>query len=390
MRIILANKFYYRRGGDCVCTINLEELLKSHGHEVAIFAMQHPDTLPTSWSKYFPSEVRFKPGLGMIEALLRPFGTSEVRKKFSMLLDDFQPDIVHLHNIHSQLSPVIAELAKRKGSKVLWTLHDFKLLCPRYDCLYQGKKVCEACFTDKHKVVDYKCMKNSKVASYLAYMEALKWTHERLEACTDLFVCPSQFMADKMVQGGFDRKKIYPLCNFIDVEKCWKDDYEKEDYYCFIGRLSHEKGVKTLIEVGNGLPYRLVIIGGGLLEAEMKAIAGKNIEFAGFRQWEEIKDIVGKARFSVIPSEWYENNPLSVIEAQCLGTPVLGARMGGIPELIEEKVTGMCFESKNTDDLREKIREMFETSFDYEAIARQSQQRYHSEEHYKYIMKLYK
>ena len=390
MKILLANKFYYRRGGDCVCTINLEELLKSHGHEVAIFAMQHPDTLPTPWSWYFPSEVKFKPGPGMIEAFLRPFGTREVKNKFNALLDDFQPDVVHLNNIHSQLSPLIAELAHQRGIKVVWTLHDYKLLCPRYDCLRDGKKACEECFTNKHKVLEYKCMKGSAVASLLAYKEAMKWNMERIEKCTDIYLCPSRFMANKMTEGGFSPDKIHKLCNFIDVEKCRKDSYSKEDYYCFIGRLSHEKGIKTLIESANSLPYKLVIIGGGPLEEEAKAQAGNKVEFVGFKQWEQIKEIVGKARFSVIPSECYENNPLSVIEAQCLGTPVLGARIGGIPELIEEGVSGMTFESRNVKDLKEKIESMFATSFDYRVIAESSQRRYNAENYYNQIVEIYK
>ena len=390
MKILLANKFYYRRGGDCLCTINLEELLKSHGHEVAIFAMQHPDTLPTPWSWYFPSEVKFKPGPGMIEAFLRPFGTREVKNKFNALLDDFQPDVVHLNNIHSQLSPLIAELAHQRGIKVVWTLHDYKLLCPRYDCLRDGKKACEECFTNKHKVLEYKCMKGSAVASLLAYKEAMKWNRERIEKCTDIYLCPSRFMANKMTEGGFSHDKIHKLCNFIDVEKCRKDSYSKEDYYCFIGRLSHEKGIKTLIEAANSLPYKLVIIGGGPLEEEAKAQAGNKVEFVGFKQWEQIKEIVGKARFSVIPSEWYENNPLSVIEAQCLGTPVLGARIGGIPELIEEGVSGMTFESRNVKDLKEKIESMFATSFDYRVIAESSQRRYNAENYYNQIVEIYK
>lgn len=390
MKILLANKFYYRRGGDCVCTINLEELLKSHGHEVAIFAMQHPDTLPTPWSWYFPSEVKFKPGPGMIEAFLRPFGTREVKNKFNALLDDFQPDVVHLNNIHSQLSPLIAELAHQRGIKVVWTLHDYKLLCPRYDCLRDGKKACEECFTNKHKVLEYKCMKGSAVASLLAYKEAMKSNRERIEKCTDIYLCPSRFMANKMTEGGFSPDKIHKLCNFIDVEKCRKDSYSKEDYYCFIGRLSHEKGIKTLIESANSLPYKLVIIGGGPLEEEAKAQAGNKVEFVGFKQWEQIKEIVGKARFSVIPSECYENNPLSVIEAQCLGTPVLGARIGGIPELIEEGVSGMTFESRNVKDLKEKIESMFATSFDYRVIAESSQRRYNAENYYNQIVEIYK
>ena len=275
MRILLANKFYYRRGGDCVHMLDLEQLLKAHGHEVAVFAMDYPENLESQWSKYFPSEVKFKLGTGMNEALMRPFGTREVRRKFNALLNDFHPNVVHLNNIHSQLSPVIAELAHSKGIKVVWTIHDYKLLCPRYDCLRNGETVCEACFKDKYKVLEYKCMKNSKVASFLSYREAMKWNQVRLENCTDTFVCPSQFMRDKMKQGGFASTKLYTLCNFIDVAKCVADDYtQRDDYYCFIGRLSHEKGAKTLIEAANALPqHKLVVIGGGPLEDELKGMA---------------------------------------------------------------------------------------------------------------------
>ena len=115
MKVLLANKFYYRRGGDCVCTLNLEQLLKDHNHDTAVFAMQHPENLPTPWSKYFPSEIRFSPGSNIFETFRRPFGSKEVKRKFSALLDDFQPDVVHLNNIHTQLSPLIAELAHRRG-----------------------------------------------------------------------------------------------------------------------------------------------------------------------------------------------------------------------------------------------------------------------------------
>lgn len=390
MKILLANKFYYRRGGDCIYTLNLELLLREYGHEVAIFAMDYPDNLETPWKKYFPSEVKFKPGLGMLEAFLRPLGTNEVKRKFCALLDEFKPDVVHLNNIHTQLSPIIAELAHERGIKVVWTLHDLKLLCPRYDCLRNGKIACEECFMDKRKVLEYKCMKNSIVASFLAYKEAVSWNRKRLEKCTDVFICPSLFIANKMIQGGFDKTKMYTLCNFIDIEKTRKQEYNKQDYYCFIGRLSHEKGIATLVEAARQLPYKLKIIGGGPLMEQLKSLTvGTNIEFVGYKQWTEIKELVGHARFSVIPSEWYENNPLSVIEAQCLGTPVLGARIGGIPELIEEGTNGMLFESKNITDLMEKIKKMFASSFDYEELAKKSQQRYSADAYYEKLMEIY-
>lgn len=388
MKILLSNKFYYRRGGDCIYMLNLEQLLKQHGHEVAVFAMGYPENIETPWSKYFPQN------MSKLMAFTRPFGSKEVKTKFNRLLEDFKSDVVHLNNIHTQLSPVMAELAHKRGIKVVWTLHDYKLLCPRYDCLRNGTDICELCFNgDKSNCKAYKCMKGSTLASLIGYKEAVAWNRERLEACTDVFVCPSHFMAEKMVQGGFDKKKLLTLCNFIDVDKCKKDDYNKEDFYCYVGRLSHEKGVHTLIEAAKKLPYKLVVVGGGPLSDELKAKAQgskSKIEFVGYKQWDEIKTIVGKARFTVIPSEWFENNPLSVIEAQCLGTPVLGANIGGIPELIENGITGMSFESRNAGHLSQKIEEMWNHNFNYEEIAKASQAKYNSENYYKEIMSIYK
>ena len=354
-RILVANKFYYPRGGDCIYTMGLVDLLQSQGHDVAVFAMQHPENYQTEWNAYFPSEIKFSLGLGLGKAALRPFGTGEVKRKFNALLDEFHPDIVHLNNIHTQLSPVIAELAHQRGIKVIWTLHDYKLLCPRYDCLRNGKTVCEDCFVDKTNVLKNKCMKNSLFASYIAYNEAMCWTRERLEACTDAFICPSQFMASEMEKGGFDKRKLYTICNFLNVSKCQRESYEKENWYCFVGRLSHEKGVKTLIEAANQLPYKLIVIGDGPLRNELELLSKSNIEFVGQKQWDDLKGFVGKARFSVIPSEWNEVFGLVIIESQCLGTPVLGAKIGGIPELIKDKQEGMLFESGNVDDLKNKI-----------------------------------
>ena len=364
--------------------MNLECLLRDKGHEVAVFAMDYPENVETEWSSYFPKN------MSKVMAFTRPFGSREVKKKFRRLVEDFKPEVVHLNNVHTQLSPVMAEIAHERGIRVVWTLHDYKLLCPRYDCLKGGKDICEECFSgDKSGCMKYKCMKGSMLASMIGYRESVCWNRERLERCTDVFICPSSFMAEKMIEGGFRAEKMKVLCNFIDVEKCRRDEYDKEDYYCYVGRLSHEKGVRTLIEAANSLPYRLKIIGGGPLEAELKGIAKEQVEFVGYKQWDEIKSLVGRARFSVIPSEWYENNPLSVIEAQCLGSPVLGARIGGIPELIEEGRTGMTFVSRSVQDLSEKIDCMWRRDFDSKAIAVESCRRYNADAYYNSIMNIY-
>jgi glycosyltransferase involved in cell wall biosynthesis len=392
MKILLCNKFYYRRGGADVYMLNLEELLKAKGHDVAVFAMQHPQGMASAFSEYFPSAVEYAQAdvKQFIQLVTRPFGTKEVRRKFNALLNSFQPDAVHLNNIHSQLSPVIAQIAHERGIKTVWTIHDCKLLCPRYDCLRNGKEICELCFTNKIHALKNRCMKNSFPASLIAWLEALKWPAAKLEKYTDTFICPSRFITNKMTEGGLNENKLVTLCNFIDVEKTKRENCcEREDYYCYMGRLSAEKGVKTLLDAAKSLPYSLKIIGNGTLKEQLTGQASSNIEFCGYRNWDEIKDIVGKARFSVIPSECYENNPLSVIESQCLGTPVLGARIGGIPELIESGKTGILFEPRNAKDLKEKIEQMFTLDFDYQTLAEKAQKQYNAENYYTEIVKIY-
>ena len=161
MRILLANKFYYRRGGDCIYTMNLEKLLKAKGHEVAVYAMQYPDNEPSEWSWYWPSNM---PGL---RAVVRPFGVPQVVRGFSRLIDDFCPDVVHLNNIHTELSPVIAEIAHSKGVRVVWTLHDYKSLCPSYSWMRDARP-CDLLYTKKSGVRKHRYMTDTPEGSAIA------------------------------------------------------------------------------------------------------------------------------------------------------------------------------------------------------------------------------
>lgn len=388
MKVLLCNKFYYRRGGDCVYTINLEKMLVERGHEVAVFAMDCADSIQTPWREYFAPEVCFDGIWAKVKYAARCLGIGEVRTKFTKLLDAFQPDVVHLNNIHSQLSPVIAFIAHSRGLKVVWTLHDYKLLCPRYDCMQGGERQCDECFKNKIGVLKHSCMKNSFAASGVALAEAVKWNRSTLEYITDVFICPSVFMKSQMMKGGFDSRKLHHICNSIDIRQCQLDDYSKrEDYYCYVGRLSPEKGVSTLARVAATLPYRLLVIGDGPLAGSLPVT--DNIEYLGKKNWPELKKIVGAARFMVMPSECYDNNPLSVIEALCLGTPVLGAEIGGIPELISSGVNGMTFKSGDSAALADGIKIMFESKFYYASIAKESQSLFSEEEYYKRLMDLY-
>lgn len=383
MRILLCNKFYYRRGGDCIYTLEVERLLKRHGHEIAVYAMQYPENENSEWSNYWPAQMH------VWDLFTRPFGSRQVIKGFSRLIQDFKPDVVHLNNIHTQLSPVLAEIAHKNGIRVIWTLHDTKLICPCYTCM-RDKHWCEACFTNPRAVVKYRCMPGHLPGAVIGYYEIKKWSRDKLQRYTDLFITPSRFMKEAMCKGGYATEKLHVLCNFIDVEKCKDPSFQKEDYYVYLGRINEIKGLRTLCNAASQLPYKLVVIGEGELLDELRTCyRDANIEFKGAMQWSEFRPILEHARFMVLPSEWSENNPLTIIEAQSLGTPVLGARIGGITELIEDEISGMTFTSGDIEDLKAKIIQMMHTDFQYELLARTAQKKYSAETYYDTLMKLY-
>jgi len=400
MKILIVNKFYYPRGGDCTAVFGLEQLLKDKGHEVAIFSMQKSENTPSRWEKYFPKEVNFSFSFSLtslfssisriLSAVGRLFYSPETVRKFKRLLADFQPDIVHLHNIHSYLSPIVAQIAHQKRIRVVWTLHDYKLICPNYTCLRNGKN-CEICFHKKFNVVRHKCMKNSHIASVLAYLEARWWNRKKLSRLTKTFITPSRFMKTKMTDAGFSAAKIEVLPNFMPGK--YACSAEKEDYYCYTGRISEEKGLDTLLEAARQLPYHLKIIGEGpMLEKYRERYMSRQIEFCGYMPQDKLYEVVQKALFLVIPSVWYENNPFSVIEALSLGTPVLGAQTGGIPELITEGVNGYLFTPGDHVALRDTIHALFtadKNKFDYKNITSAAYNKFSPDTFYSKLINIY-
>lgn len=370
-KILIVSKFLYARGGAEVYSISLGEILQKQGHEVRFFSMRYPQNIHVNEDKYFAEEVSFFHSSisGRLKAALRIFGVG-IKENYKKILDEFQPDIVHLNNIHSYLSPIVAKLSYERGIKVIWTIHDYKLICPTYSCLYK-KVPCEACFSNKANVIFRKCMKNNLFASFLAWGEAVYWNKKKLSKWTDTFICPSNFIAQKMKQGGYPAEKLHVICNFINDEKAKfiteLNPEMKEIAYAYIGRLSEEKGINEFLKVAAKLPYKLYIAGNGPLENELKQkYSSDRIWFLGHLSAIEIIKLLKRVQFSVMPSICYENNPLSVIESLCCGTPVCGKRIGGIPELLEGNTDNHLF--SNEAELISSLTEMFENS---SAIERQ-------------------
>lgn len=402
MKILLCNKFYYRRGGDCIYTMNLEQMLKAHGHEVAIFSQQYPLNEPSPWTKYWPSEFKMNPGLNMLDSLLRPFGLGSIKRCFNAIMDDFfgpadgtldqyKECVVHLNNIHTQLSPILAEIAHKRGIRVVWTIHDSKLVCPCYTCMRDGKW-CEECFTDKQAVLRNKCMKGGWLGSFIGYQEAKKWNAERLQQVTDTFICPSKFIANTLIKGGFEEKKLYVQHNFIENTKIQSPCFQKEDYYIYVGRISQVKGLRTLCAAASMFPYKLVIVGDGELKTELEEKYKDNtqIKWLGQMKWNDFRPLLEKAKFMVLPSEWLENNPLSIIESLCMGTPVLGARIGGITELIEQQDNGDLFVSGDSEDLAQCIEHNWKQDYNYPEISKRAQASFSATNYYNTLLEIYK
>lgn len=397
MRVLIANKFYYPRGGDCIVAMATRRLLADAGHQVRVFAMDYPDNLRIDEEKSFARRVDFSDSAaGKLRAVARVFGYAGVRRAFGRALDEFRPDVVHLHNIHSYLSPALAEEAARRGIRTVWTMHDYKLICPAYSCRRPGGEICQDCIGgSKNGVVRNRCMKGSLLQSVIARAEAGFWNRPRLERCTSLFIAPSRFLAGKMEQDGFSPSKITTICNFIDPAKMdvlrSADPDARREGFCYVGRLSEEKGVETMLRAAAKSGVRLRVAGGGPLADKLRARYGgkDNIEFLGHLDASGVATLLTSSQASVIPSECYENNPLGAIESLCAGTPVIGAEIGGIPELIGP-ADGLTFPSGDSDALA-AILSSFSSRvpFDNDDIARRARKAFSAQTHLDLLLKAY-
>lgn len=378
MKVLLVNKFHYRKGGSETYYFGVAEALRQLGHEVFFFAMEDVKNYPCDQARYFVSHSdysgktsaiqKLKDGASLIYSL-------EAKRKFEALLEDVRPDVIHLNLVHRQLTFSILDAPYLKTHRVpvVFTSHDYIMVCPCYTMVNGEGENCDECLKGSFEpCVRHRCVKDSKAKSLLAKAEAdfLRW-HKSYEKI-DRIIAPSKFMRDKLVQGGISAEKVVYLQNFLTDSQVATgkkvfnpNKFEDcEPYFIFFGRLSKEKGVLTLVRAFvaalDQLPsnWKLKLVGDGPQREEIEALvaqegpeAGARIELLGYRSGEELQRLVANARFSVMPSEWRENMPYSGMESLAAGTPIIGANVGGIPELINEKEAGFLFESGDVRDL---------------------------------------
>ena len=366
MKILMINKFLYPNGGSETYMFKLGDYLASIGHQVEYFGMEHQGSCVGNRVNAYTTDMDFHSGskLSKLTYPIKTIYSSEARRKIRLVLDDFQPDVCHLNNFNYQLTPsIILEIVKwrkQKGRKcrIVYTAHDYQLVCPNHMCLNPNThEICEKCLGGNFSnCLKGKCIHGSATKSVVGAAEAYYWKLQGAYKYIDTIICCSNFLKTKLDRNPILTEKTIALHNFI--EKPEEKETEKKDYVLYFGRYSQEKGIKTLIKAAESLPnIQFIFAGSGQLEDEIKKVP--NIKNVGFQTGEALEKLIREARFSVYPSEWYENCPFSVMESRMYGTPVLGANIGGIPELIDNKVNGELFKSGYAEELSECIKNLW-------------------------------
>ena len=364
--IIAANNYHYYRGGSEAVFFSELDQLRKLGWNVVPFSMHHPQNEPSDWQDHFVEEIELSTEQSLITKIrLAPKSifSWEARKKIRHLIESVQPDVCHSHNIYHHLSPAILKPIRDAGIPSVMTLHDLKLACPAYNMLTHDG-VCERCKSGGYRnVVLHKCINNSIAQSAVVYLEAT--VHKRLHSYTenvDRFIVPSKFYRDKLIEWGIAADSLVYITNAIDVAD-FVPRTEFGDYLVYVGRLDEQKGVQTLITAAHSAGKALKIVGTGPSGQSLRKYADQieaNVEFTGYQTGANLAQLVSQSRCLVLPSEGYENAPISVLEAYAMGVPVIGANIGGIPELIHESETGLIFTSGSPGDLTQKILTMFD------------------------------
>jgi glycosyltransferase involved in cell wall biosynthesis len=356
LKILFANKFFFRNGGSEVVMFDEMELMRRRNVGVIEFSMTDERNVPSDYESYFVSQKSYRhvSRADKIKSAISLVHSREAVAKIGKLIEDQKPDVLHCHNIYHQLTPSIITAASRAGVPVVLTLHDYKPVCPVYTQLSNGK-VCTNCAGGHFEaVLKQRCADGSLARS------ALLWTEARYHALVgsyhrvNKFICPSKFMREAVVRR-FGADKVVHIPNGIDAARI-EISKTDEGYVLYLGRLTSEKGVETLLRshAASGVPWRLMIAGTGPLLADLQR-KYPSAEFRGHLGGIELEAAIRGAALIVVPSEWNENGPISILEAMAHGKPIVASRIGGIPEFVREGKTGLLFDPGNVDQLSDKI-----------------------------------
>ena len=371
MKILMVNKFLYPRGGSESYMLYLGEHLEKMGHQVSYFGMYDEKNTVGNAAGLYTQNMDFH--AKKWERFLYPFKiiySFEAKKKIMQVIDDFQPDIVHMNNINFQLTPSIIYGIKKKGIPLVQTVHDYQMICPNH-VLYNFDRntPCEKCIKGSYwNCIKNRCIHGSLVKSAVGAVEATLFSLLKPYKKVDLFVCPSYFLENKLLSAKkYYQGKTLTIHNFIDKERFALWDGKEEDCIVYIGRLSKEKGIENIAATAKLLPqYPFVIAGNGPDEGLLQGIP--NVKLVGFLTGDRLTERMRNAKVMLLPSVWFENCPLSILEAQAMGVPVVTMNYGGMAELVREGVTGALVAEPTPQGIAAKLRQVMEDQGYYEKL----------------------
>ena len=364
MRILSLNNFYYLRGGSERVLLEEMRMLQEAEHEVAIFTRSYPRNQYAPYERFFPAAIqRDKYGFSLtgLRTIKEMIYSTSARQGLRRLLEEFKPDLVHAHNIYGGLSTSVLDALKEKNTPTVMTLHDLKLLCPSYLMLNHGR-VCERCKGNKfYHAVLTRCHKDSTIASAVYAAESYFSHIYRKYSSVQQFIAPSMFLLNKHREFGFEAGRFVHITNPVDLNGIAASRHAGK-YLFYFGRISREKGIRSLITAYKRLKTNLPLsIAGDGPDREavekmvMQEQQKENIKFTGYLASAPLGKAIDSAKAVILPSECYENAPMAILESFSRGKPVIGARIGGIPEMIDDGVNGYLFEPGDTADLQKKL-----------------------------------
>jgi len=381
MCVLLIHNRYRQPGGEDVVFESEKLLLERYGHKVITFTEDN-----AKLSKVNPLKIA-----------VNAVWSREAQRKILKLIEEKKPNVVHFHNTFLRISPAAYYVVKKKGIPVVQTLHNYRVICPG-SLLMRNGHVCENCL--KKKVpwpgVIHGCWRNSKAGTALVVVMLV--VHRLLRTWTeqvDVYITPTEFVRRKFIEGGLPAEKIVVKPNFVYPDPGIGE--HKENFALFVGRLSAEKGVRTLLSAWRLLKdIPLKIVGNGQLMTEVKERVERErfaVEVLGWRTREEVLALMRNASFLLFPSEWYETFGMTIIEAFACGLPVIASRLGAMAEIIEDGRTGLLFEPGNPEDLAAKVEWLLSHPQELARMSKEAraeyEAKYTAERNYEMLMAIY-
>jgi glycosyltransferase involved in cell wall biosynthesis len=402
MRVLFLNNFFYLRGGSEKVLFDEMKMLKDHGHSADVFARDHEQNEKAEYADYFPPKMetdRLKISPDALRVVRNLVYSKEAQNGIRQVINRFVPDIAHAHNIYGRLSVSILDALSDAGIPTVMTLHDYKIICPSYRMIV-GDRICEECKGGRyyHAVVN-RCHKGSFAASavyaFESYFTDLLGKYRRN---LKFLISPSEFLRRKVIDFGWDEDQVRYVPNFVHLDE-FIPNYQPSDYLLYLGRLSEEKGIVTLINAFSNIrsnTIKLLIVGDGPLRGalEQRSSSDGRIQFTGYLSGDALANATRNARAVVVPSEWYENAPISILEALAYGKPVIGASIGGIPEMVEDGANGYLFTSGSQSELQGALDKLISLPAsriaDMGKAGREKAERYFSPvRHYRLLLDIY-